>query len=164
MPQSFKYKELFLHGRPRHEKFDDFWRKHPPMDSVHRAKIFAPFDALAGFDEAIASKLVQYCERKELSETEKAELDKELALLHSLTHNSRVARQNRVLVSVRYFVPCVDENSEWYGNSEWYENNDGRGRYETISGICWKVDEIFQTITVGEEKISFSDIVMITRV
>ena len=46
MPASFHYRSLFLQGRPRHEKYDEFWRKHPPMDHVHRAKIFAPFDAL----------------------------------------------------------------------------------------------------------------------
>ena len=50
MPVNFEYRSLFLHGRPKHEKFDDFWRKHPPMDKVHRAKIFSAFDALAGFD------------------------------------------------------------------------------------------------------------------
>ena len=32
MPVNFEYRSLFLHGRPKHEKFDDFWRKHPPMD------------------------------------------------------------------------------------------------------------------------------------
>ena len=40
MPVNFEYRSLFLHGRPKHEKFDDFWRKHPPMDRTHRAKIF----------------------------------------------------------------------------------------------------------------------------
>ena len=58
MPISFRYKTLFLMGRPRHEKYDDFWRKHPPMDHVHRAKIFAPFDALAGFDDIIEVSLL----------------------------------------------------------------------------------------------------------
>lgn len=62
MPVNFKYRKLFLHGRPKHEKFDDFWRKHPPMGTVHRAKIFAPFDALVGFDEAIESNW--YCMRR----------------------------------------------------------------------------------------------------
>ena len=64
MPVSFHYRALFLQGRPRHEKFDDFWLKHPPMDHVHRAKIFAPFDALAGFDDCIHAKGVLYEEKK----------------------------------------------------------------------------------------------------
>ena len=54
MPADFRYRSVFLHGRPKHEKYDDFWRCHPPMNIVHRAKIFAPFDALAGFSECIA--------------------------------------------------------------------------------------------------------------
>ena len=159
MPANFKYKELFLHGRPRHEKYDDFWRKHPPMDTVHRAKIFAPFDALAGFDEAINSKLVPYEERRILSETEKEELDKTLSYLQSVTYNSRVARQNNVQVSVCCFVPCTDEHNEWYG-----DDGEGRtgGRYQTVTGICRKVDGVNRTITVGEQTISFDDLRSIT--
>ena len=60
VPMNFKYMDAFLKGRPRHEKFDPFWRKHPTMDCGHRAKIFSPFDALKGFDEAIGSKEVRY--------------------------------------------------------------------------------------------------------
>ena len=45
------------------------------MDRVRWAKIFAPFDALDGFDEAVGAKLVQYEERHDLSECEKEELD-----------------------------------------------------------------------------------------
>ena len=71
MPVSFHYRSIFLQGRPCHERFDDFWRKHPPMDHVHRAKIFAPFDALAGFDECINSKRVLYEEKRILSGSEK---------------------------------------------------------------------------------------------
>lgn len=51
-------------GRPRHEKYSDFWRKHIPMDPTHRAKQFAPFDALDGFGEAIAEKEMEVYERK----------------------------------------------------------------------------------------------------
>ena len=34
---------------------DDFWCRHPPMDPGKRAKIFAPFSALRGFDEELKS-------------------------------------------------------------------------------------------------------------
>jgi hypothetical protein len=63
MPADFKYEKAHLMGRPRHEKFSDFWRAHIPMDPTHRAKQFAPFDALAGFDDAIARAEVLYAER-----------------------------------------------------------------------------------------------------
>ena len=83
MPVNFEYRSLFLHGRPKHEKFDDFWRKHPPMDRTHRAKIFSAFDALAGFDGWIASKEVKYCDRRYLSEEEHDNLDRKLSILLS---------------------------------------------------------------------------------
>lgn len=54
MPAGFPYRALFLHGRPRHQKYDDFWRRHPPMDPRHRAKIFSAFDALSGFSDCLA--------------------------------------------------------------------------------------------------------------
>ena len=64
MPAGFKYEKTHLMGRPRHEKYSDFWRKHIPMDPTHRAKQFAPFDALDGFGEAIAEKEMEVYERK----------------------------------------------------------------------------------------------------
>lgn len=58
-PQDFKYIEVIRKGKPIHEKYDSFYLKHPPMELSRRAKIFAPFDALKGFNEAIASKDIQ---------------------------------------------------------------------------------------------------------
>ena len=49
-PKYFKYKEVYEHGKPKHEPFDAFRMKHPSMPLQKRAKIFAPFDALRGFD------------------------------------------------------------------------------------------------------------------
>ncbi len=153
MPPGFEYRALFLHGRPRHEKYDDFWRKHPPMDTVHRAKIFSAFDALAGFGDCIASKEVAYCDRRHLSEEEHENLDKKLSVLRRLTRNSREVRRNRPLVSVEYFSPCTDRNSFAYGTG---------GLYETVSGICRKVDDITGMITVGDTEIPIDDITSVT--
>ena len=144
MPVSFPHRTLFMHGRPHHQKFDDFWIKHPPMDTRHRAKIFAPFDALAGFDEAIESKLILYTTKKELSQEEKEKIDAALNRLHSLTYNSRVARLNRPQASITYFVPCSDEHSEWY---------DVGGRYETVSGTVSRVDTIVDKVLVLDDQI-----------
>ncbi len=55
-PQNFKYEAVLRHGKPRHEPFDDFRRKHPSMPPEKRAKLFMPFDALRGFDLAIRKK------------------------------------------------------------------------------------------------------------
>lgn len=153
MPVNFEYRSLFLHGRPKHEKYDDFWRKHPPMDTVHRAKIFSAFDALAGFGDCIASKEVQYSDRRHLSAEEHENLDKKLSVLRRLTRNSREVRRNRPQISVEYFSPCTDRNSFAYGTG---------GIYETVSGICRKIDDISDTITVGETVIPIDDISSIT--
>ena len=55
MPEDFEYKDVFLKGPPVHEPGDSFLLKHPPMELSRRAKIFKPFAALDGFEEAIAA-------------------------------------------------------------------------------------------------------------
>lgn len=52
MPADFRYREVFLKGKPKHDRFDLFRARHPSMDVGRRAKIFSPFDALKGFNEA----------------------------------------------------------------------------------------------------------------
>lgn len=55
MPAGFRYKEVVLKGKPKHDRFDSFSVRHPQMDVGKRAKIFAPFDALKGFDDAVSA-------------------------------------------------------------------------------------------------------------
>ena len=59
-PEDFKYLDVLGKGRPQHDRFDAFSIRHPKMELSKRAKIFAPFAALRGFDFAIRSKLVLY--------------------------------------------------------------------------------------------------------
>lgn len=56
MPVNFRYRDVFLRGKPRHDRYDPFRIRHPNMDVRRRAKLFAPFDALRGFREAVAAK------------------------------------------------------------------------------------------------------------
>lgn len=130
MPAGFQLKELFYRGRPRHDRNDSFRIRHPEMDHTHRAKIFAPFDALAGFDEAIASKEIMYEPKRRLSDAEKEKLNARLKELHSLTYNGPAARKNRPYAAITYFVPCTDKNSFAYGLE---------GSYNTVSGTVEKV-------------------------
>ena len=51
--RSFPYLRVLMQGRPEHPEDDP---KHSPMDRGHRAKIFAPFDALEGFSEMVGQK------------------------------------------------------------------------------------------------------------
>lgn len=153
VPADFRYLNVFLKGKPQHDRFDAFRVRHPMMDVGHRAKIFAPFDALKGFSEAISSKDVQYEYRIELSPDDAEELARRLSLLHNLTFNSRLARANRVQVSVTYYDPCSDKDHDAYGV---------KGRYKTITGICWNVDtEENHTILVDRLQVSLVDVLSI---
>ena len=152
-PDNFEYTEILKQGKPHHEKFDDFYRRHPFMDVSKRAKIFSPFDALKGFGEATAGKRVQYQPKIILVEEIQDEISRRLDILHRLTINSRIARQNHIVVSVTYFVPCSDKNHEAYGY---------RGSYLTIEGVCKNVDSVIsKTITVDDAVIEFDDILSI---
>lgn len=68
MPDNFKYRKVFLAGRPRHEASDDFRLRHPSMDLSRRARIFAPFDALRGFRFAIMEQEVLHAESLRMEE------------------------------------------------------------------------------------------------
>ncbi len=52
---SFPYIRTLMAGRRVNQK-------HPQMDRVHRAKIFAPFDALDGYSDLINTKSRSYDE------------------------------------------------------------------------------------------------------
>ena len=160
MPADFKYKEIFLAGRPKHEPFDAFRRKHPEMEPGHRAKIFAPFDALKGFKECIASKQVPYEKKRSLSDEAQAELDRKIIVLRNLTWNSRMAARNRPAVKVRYFVPCSDPDSLWYDDGK---NLLAGGQYLEVTGICRKVDaEERRIIQIDDFSIPLDDVLEIS--
>ena len=109
--------------------------------------------ALRGFDFAIMCKNELYTDKITLSPEDAEELSRRLEILHNLTYNSRMARENRVQVSVTYYEPCRDEDHEAYGL---------QGQYKTITGICWNVDaEVTQTILVDGKKIPLDDVVKI---
>ena len=158
MPENFRYRNVFCAGRPRHEKYDSFSLKHPAMDCGHRAKIFAPFDALKGFSEAISAKDVQYVNRIEPSDGDQRELNNQLDILHNLTWTGTMARANGVIVTVKRFVPCSDE---W--NDAFFKR---QGQYESVTGIVLNVDDAAETITlqgdVRKVSIPFEDILNIT--
>jgi hypothetical protein len=147
MPAGFPYREVFLKGMPQHQKFDAFWRKHPPMKQGRWAKIFAPFDALAGFDEAIGSKEISYEPKRSLSESEKEKLNKQLNHLHALTYNGAAVRKNRPIATVTYFVPCTDVNNFAYGTE---------GQYNMVTGLVRRVDQ--NTIVIDSQAIPLEDI------
>ena len=144
MPAGFKYRDVFLKGKPRHDRYDSFRIRHPEMPPGKRAKLFAPFDALRGFDFAILMKNEIYTDKAGLSPEDQEELDRRFSILHNLTFNSR---------TVTYYEACSDVNSEAYGS---------QGQYKTITGICLNVDaEVTKTILVDGMRIPMDDILKI---
>ena len=64
IPEGFRYREVLRRGKPVHDRFDSFSLRHPPMPLEKRAKIFSPFDALRGFNDAISSVDALYEDRR----------------------------------------------------------------------------------------------------
>ncbi|MBQ9008623.1 MAG: hypothetical protein IJ088_04745 [Clostridia bacterium] len=144
IPADFRYRREFSLARP------DLSCRHPEMDRQRRAKIFAPFDALSGFDEAIASKTVPYTDRPELSDEVRRHINHVLSELHRLIPNTRLARLRRVHARAIRFVPCRDRNSTAFGH---------QGLLEQVEGICRCVDPIEQRITIDDMVLSFDSLV-----
>ena len=145
-----KYRDAFLRERPVHTGRDEFSVRHPRMSLSRRAKIFSPFSALKGFEEAIDSKLEIYVSRRELGEEDQERLNRCLLELTSLTGNGRRLRENPVVATVCFYVPCDDENHEAYGL---------RGQYRTLSGMVQRVDPIIRkSIRIDGTEIEFADI------
>ena len=153
IPVDFPYKDILLKGRPKHEKYDPFWIRHPPMPASRWAQIYAPFDALRGFNESIQAKTVQYEEKRVLSEDELESLDQKIRILKAKVPNARAVREDPVRVSVTCYMPCNDVDSEAYGYM---------GTYETITGICRYIDtDILDIIRVDQNDIRIPDITQI---
>ncbi len=147
-----KYRDALARGRPKHGSDDSFSLRHPRMPLAQRAKIFAPFDALAGFGEQIEAKLERYVEKRELNEAEQAALDRALSALYDKTR-SRQARETPVIAAVTYYLPCQDEQHEAYGRL---------GSYERVTGRVVRLDPVLtRTLQIGELRIAFSDIARI---
>lgn len=142
------YVDIINLQRPDHTN-DVFGRKHPRMSLLNRAKIFAPFAALRGFEEAVAAKEIPYVPRRIPDADEEYELNRRLRILYEKCRNGKLARENPTVVAAEYFVPCVDKNSDAYGC---------KGQYQTITGIVRKLDIFQQYLVVGEERIDFRDL------
>ena len=92
-------------------------------------------------------------EKVYLDESQLAELNRRLLVLHDLTRTARLAKQNRVTVTAAYYVPCTDKHSFACGV---------RGQYMTVTGLARKVDgDLTRTLLVDETAISFDDLLSV---
>ena len=146
------YADIINLQRPVHEG-DVFSRRHPKMTQLHRAKIFAPFAALSGFDEHIHSKEVLYEPRREPDQVDVHRLGVILDWLHEKTITRRIARENRISASVEFFSICTDPHNAAYGKM---------GTYSIVTGIVTRVDMAERTITVNDRTIPTEDIYRIS--
>ncbi len=149
VPEGFRYADVLAKGRPVHGTLDEFRIRHPGMDAGKRAKIFAPFDALRGFSGKLAAKDVPYVDRRDVLDSERDALDAKLRALAELTVNGRAARKNAVEVTVTWFEPCADAESEWFGL---------KGLYRTVTGVCLRADAAEGKLDVDGTRIAFGDI------
>ena len=88
-----------------------------------------------------------------LSEGEREELDRKLAVLQRMICNVKEARKNRPQITIQYLSPCTDTCNSAYGTG---------GTYETRTGICLKIDPVSRTVKLDETIISIVDISDIT--
>lgn len=130
-----KYGNIINMERPVHNG-DLFSRRHPKM--LNRAKIFAPFAALVGFEDRVRNKEIEYVARHLLSEEQETRLNVVL---------NRISRGDRV--SVKYFELCSDHENEAFGRL---------GQYKTISGCVRWVDAVGQRLVLDEITIDFGDL------
>ena len=71
---------------------------HPQMTMAQRAAQFSPFAALVGYEDVIEETTRQTDSKRELDESEKAELNRKLSILASLL-------KEKPVVEIEFFVP-----------------------------------------------------------
>mgnify|MGYP000007804444 FL=1 len=111
--------------------------KHIKMSLQNRAKLFAPFAALRGFDIEILTKEgdTLLSPRPELSESQEEEIFRTLNSVH----------RGSSVVLVRFLLAKIVDGT-------------AMGSFVTISGEVSKIEEESNCIVVGKELIPLSDV------
>lgn len=102
--------------------------RHPCMPLIDRAAQFAPFQALAGYSEAVQETARLTQEKVELTEEEKTLLDQKLRQLMS----------NGQEAVFTYFRPDVKKNG---------------GAYATAVGAICKIDSLGHTVMLSDRTV-----------
>ena len=151
MPADFPYKKIIEMGRPKHDKYSDFRIRHPSMSCSRRAKIFAPFDALAGFSDRINKKETLYEAKKVLSEEEKSSLGRKLTYLNHMFSKAKYRKVPFPEVSITFFEACNDLENVAFGT---------KGIYKNITGTVNHMDlELNRTITIDGKVLDVEDLI-----
>jgi hypothetical protein len=118
--------------------------KYPRMQMEDRAKIFMPFAALKGYEEAIAAKQKIVVPRIELSEETKEYLDLQLTELERL-----LTKGQPPMITVVYFQKGK------------VDNEDG-GEYILFTGLVAKLDRTSRILQIVDKRLHLDDIYRIT--
>lgn len=114
--------------------------RHPRMLIEDRAKIFAPFAALKGYEEAIAAKQKIVVPRIELSEESKEYLDIQLGKIERL-----LPRGQHPIITVVFF------------QKDKVSNEDG-GEYIQFTGLVVKLDQTSRILQIVDKRLRLDDI------
>lgn len=114
--------------------------KHPRMPVADRAKIFVPFAALKGYEEAIVAKQKIVVPRIELSEESKEYLDLQLSKIEQ-----HLISGHHPIVTVVYFLK--DKHSSQEG-----------GEYIQFTGMVAKLNATSRMIQIVDKKLKLDDI------
>jgi len=114
--------------------------KHPRMRVEDRAKIFAPFAALKGYEEAIAAKEKVVVDKIELSDESKEYLDQQLRKIEQL-----LAAGQRPMVTVVYF----QRSKVSVGDC---------GEYIQFTGMVARIEPTSRILQIIERRLHFDDI------
>lgn len=149
----YAYSDIIDRARPVHDG-DVFSRRHPRMARQNRAKQYAPFAALTGFEREIKAREVLYEPRRALSAEEAGRLNAALNALYALTRTGPLARRNEVSVRVTCFEPCADPHSDAFGRL---------GLYRTCTGTVRAVDPVNRLLRIGDRIIDFKNLYRIEQ-
>ena len=120
--------------------------KRYPMDVQHRAKQFAPFAALRGFEEIVRKQEILYEQRKVLSEEQKCGLDRKLQMVSV-----------GMKIQATYFQkswkdPSVGQYHTLSGTVEFFDPSVHLRIDDTeiqIQDICDLTGDVFETIEIS---------------
>lgn len=116
--------------------------KHPRMKAEDRAKIFAPFAALRGYEEAITAKQKIVIPRIELSEEAREYLDLQLAKMERLLEKGQ-----HPVITVVFFQREKDK--------VYIEDS---GEYIQFTGMVAKLDLTSRVLQIVDKRLRLDDI------
>ena len=118
-------------------------KKHPQMSREERAAQFAPFAALAGYEDSVEETARITTKRIEINEEEKNILDMKVNML-----KEQIKIQIHPEIKIIYFVPDTKKEG---------------GKYVSISGTLEKIDEFKQLIILDDKtEIPIKEIISIS--